>query len=229
MKKVFALIIAVAGLAACTININGFGNGENKTVRCGGDVVERDMQLSDFESIEVRGSADVDFIQSSVFSVVVKANEEVFDYLDYEVSDGVLQLKTKDNVNIMAKDFDIFVKAPVLKGMTVKGAADFDIDGYESDSNLVIDVMGAGDVTLNRIKVPELSIDVKGAGDIDIDGLEAESVSIDVKGAGDARVTGKADKASFSVSGAGSINARGLKCDQVSTSKNGVASISLER
>ena len=229
MKKVFALIIMVAGLAACTININGFGDGEKKTVKCTGEVIEKDMQLSGFDSIEVLGSADIDFTQASDFSVIVKANEEVFDYIDFEVENGTLVLKTKDNVTILAKDYDIYVKAPVLKEMDVKGAADFDIDGYESDSKMVIDVKGAGDVTLNNIKVPELSIEVKGAGDIDIDDLDAGSLTIDVEGAGDARVSGRADEASFKVSGAGSINARGLKCDNVSTTKNGLASISLEK
>ena len=228
MKKIFALFITAASLMACTFNFNGFGQGDNRTVRCGGDVIEKNMQLSDFDAIEVLGSADVDFIQSERFSVVVKANEEVFEYLDYEIEDGTLVIKTKDNVNVIAKEYNVTVKAPELKAMTVKGAADFDMKGYESANGLTIDIMGAGDITIKDITVPSLDVDVKGAGDIDIEMLSAGKISIDVKGAGDAKISGKADTASFSVSGAGSINARGLKCENISTTKNGVASISID-
>ena len=224
MKKLFVLIMA-AGMCACTININGVGGDFNKNVRCGGDVVERALDLSGFDSIEVLGSADAEFIQGETFRVVVKANEDVFDYLDYTVEDGILKLATVNNVNIIAKENSVTITAPVLKGVTVKGAADLDMEKYASAEDLAIEIMGAGDIDIEDVAVPVLSIDVRGAGDVDATDLNVEELKISVAGAGDVHLSGKAGKASLSVSGAGDIDARGLECDNISTSKNGFASI----
>ena len=225
MKKIFALIIVMAGMSSCIINVNGINGDGNKTVRCSGEVIEKDMQLSGFDRIEVQGSADAEFFQGDEFKVVVTANEEVFEHLDYKVEDGILILSTVDHVNIMAKEYNVSITAPVLKDMTVKGAADFDMNGYRSDEGLSIDVMGAGDISIENITVPTLSVEIKGAGDLDVDDMNVGELVIDVKGAGDVTVSGKATKARFEVSGAGEIDARGLKCDDVKTSKNGFAAI----
>jgi hypothetical protein len=200
-----------------------------KKVTCKGPVITKELDLSGFDAITVNGSSDMELIQGDYFKVLVKANEEVFDYIDYKVEDGVLILETKEHVNIRAEEYDITITLPTLKELVVNGAADVDLkNGYVSGESLKVSVNGAGDFDLSNIAVPSLSFILNGAGDIEADGLDVEELNVTVNGAGDIDVSGRADEATFSVSGAGDIDARGLECVKVNTRKSGMASIRLE-
>ena len=210
-------------LSSC-ININVSPNG--KAIRCKGPVTEKSMDLKDFSSIVVNGSADMNLYQGDAFSVVVTANEEVFQYLDYRVEDGVLILATKDNVQIRAEKHELAVTLPCLESLQVNGAADVEIpDGYVSGKALNIVVNGAGDFDFESVAVPSVAFTLNGAGDIDANGLDVEKVSVTVNGAGDIVLAGRATEAYISVHGAGDVDARELVCDKWETHRAGLATI----
>ena len=249
MKKTIILLAAAVAFCSCQIN---FGNGikgiHTLTVRCNGEVQEKTYDLKDFNEIMVKGQANVKFAQAESFLVSVKANEEVFEYLELEVNDGELVISTQNGVNILAKTYEVMVTAPLLTDVTVSGAADLDLtDGYTADEDLDIDVNGAGDLQLVGVSVPsmditingagdldvvnakvkELDVTVNGAGDVSIDNVTAGSVSITTRGAGAVKISGTADQADYHVAGAGSVDARYLKCESTTTAKHGAASIKL--
>ena len=247
MKKTLILLVAAMAMCGCTINFDGFSFSGNK-VRCGGEVIEKKMDLAGFDEIKLEGAAKVVFAQADSFLVSVKANEEVFDYIDFQVNGNELLLSTKNHVNILAKTYVITVNAPLLKDISVSGAADMDVlDGYKSEQPVNISINGAGDLNLVDIAVPsmtmvingaadldltdsnipELSVTVNGAGDLDIDNIVADAIDITVRGAGDVSISGKAGEADFRVSGAGSVDAHGLDCENITTAKHGAASIKL--
>ena len=221
MKRIAVIALVAAVVSACTFTVNG-----GKTVRCNGPVVDKMFDdLKDFQEIVINGSSDIKLMQGERFLVTVHANEEVYQHLNYFVQDGVLHLETIDNVTIVAEENEVTVALPVLKSITVNGAADADMNGYTYSEGLSIEVNGAGDMDFNFIQVPELSINVNGAGDIDLKSIEVDKLKVDVHGAGDILVSGKAGKAVFSVSGVGDIKAQDLDCDNIETHKSGMASI----
>lgn len=229
MKKIFLVMAVAAAAVSCkfvSINPSMFNS---DSIKCNGPVETRVIEgLDSFTAFQVNGQADVKFTQASDCAVSVKANNEVFDYLDYVVEDGVLLLQTKDKVKVWAEDFEIYIRAPKLEKIDVEGASDVDIKGgYISDSPMTIVVDGAGDFEFDGIQVPVLSIEVNGAADIQAEGISVGELSVSINGAGDVDVSGKAGKASFSVQGAGDIDARRLECESVKTSKSGIASIKL--
>lgn len=222
------VILAIVGLfSSCVFRVNNsFTNGKN--VRCKGEVVTTDMQLSGFDAIRIDGKGDIEFVQAEETSVAVTANSEVFDHLDFVVEDSVLVIRTINNVNIVAEEFDIRVSAPVLKDISVNGASDFDIPlSYISEEPLSINVNGAGDFEVKNVQVPAFSVSVNGAGDLDAENLNVGSLSVTVNGAADVELSGTAASASFSISGAGDIDARNLSCEDVTTTKNGIGKIKL--
>ena len=231
MKKIIVYLgmMAASVLAICSCKCSStfdISVGNGKSVHCRGDVEVREMGLSGFDRIVLNGSADITLSQGDAFQVTVTANNEVFDYLNYKVEDGVLLMETKDNVTIKAQTYDVAITMPVLVSVEVNGAGDIDLNGgYTSEENLSMVINGAGDFDFSGIRVPDLSVMVNGAGDIDLNDIDVQRLSVSVNGAGDAQVTGKADKAAFSVAGVGGINATGLDAGEVKTSKSGVASI----
>ena len=223
--------------ASCIFSGDGFKNlkiNNGKGVECKGPVVVRTLDLSGFDKIVVNGMSDMELVQGENFQVSVKANEEVFDHIDYKVEDGVLILETKEQVVIKAEEFDVRITLPLLKSLTVNGAEAVcamlqkllcELTGADS---LRIEINGAGDFDLSGIKVPALAFQLNGAGDIEAAGLDVGELSMEVNGAGDIDVSGKAVSASFVVSGVGDIDARGLQTEKVNTSKSGLGRIRLK-
>lgn len=226
MKKIILTLATATLLYACNFNMNGITVGNGKKVTCKGPVTVKTFDLNGFDSIVINGSSDMELTQGDTFKVLVKANEDVFQYLDYKVSDGTLLLETIDNVNIRAEEFDISITLPCLKLLEVNGAADVDLkNGYKSGEDFEVKVNGAGDFEFNGITVPALIFKLNGAGDIEAENLDVQNLDVTINGAGDIDLSGKALKASFSVNGAGDIDARRLDCQDYTTSKSGLASI----
>ena len=148
MKKlVFAIVTLVMATSCFSVHMNGSG------IKCKGPIVEKSLELKDFTSIVVNGTGDIDLTQADTFSVVVTANEEVFDHIDYRVEDGVLILGTKDNKMLRAEKFEIAISLPVLELITVNGAADVNMKGaYASDKDLTVQVNGAGDIDASELE-----------------------------------------------------------------------------
>ena len=227
MKRFLIALSVVAFLAGCTCSVNlGQGFGGGKRVVCKGPVKDRLLEnLSGFDKIRVSGQADLKYVQTTDEYVRVKANAEVFDYLDFEVDDATLVIKTKDGVQIKADEFDVYVGSKVLKSLKVSGAADVDLSHINSAEDLTVSISGAGDCDMRDIKVPCLTYSVSGAGNLEAEGLDVEKLYVNISGAGDVDLAGKAGYASLSVSGAGDIDARRLDCPQIEKKKSGVASI----
>lgn len=218
----------MAALCSCTCSIN-FGNPGNKHVKCKGEVITKNLsdvlEPDGFDQIVINGSADLKYAQGEEYGIEVEANEEVFQYLNYHVEDGVLFLETIDNVQIQAKKYDIYLESPILKRVVANGASDASIVAVDSQEKLEIQVNGAGDIELQNITVPELTFTLNGASDLDASELNVGSLNVSINGAGDVCLSGKAEKASLSVSGAGDIDARNLECASIGKNKAGVARI----
>ncbi len=225
MKKYLIALLAAA-LCSCTFNVNTSG----KIVRCKGPIQVKTLEeITGFNSIVVQGAADLFLIQQAECEVTVRANEEVFQYLDYQVVDGTLYIQNKDRVNITADTYDITIGLPSLTAITVNGAADVKWKSpYTSEKDMAIKVNGAGDLELGGVSVPALSIVVNGAGDVDAASLDVDTLAITVNGAGDVLVSGVSDTAFFKVNGAGMVDARNLDCEAVETKRAGVAVIRLK-
>lgn len=222
MKRILLALMVLAASCSCTFNIN-VGNG--KRVVCKGPEVEQSLDLKDFSSICINGSSDLFLSQADSFCVKIKANEEVFQYLNFHVEDGTLVLENKDNVQIVAKTFKVYVSLPCLENLIVNGSADAQLNNYRSDKELTVKVNGAGDFDLSHISVPAFSVTVNGAGDLEVEDIQTNTVSISVNGAGDVTLSGKTDTANLSVSGAGDIDASELEAREWNTRKTGIASI----
>ena len=231
MKKI-AIVLAVALMAVSCKFVSYTGDvlpGKNSIV-CKGEVKTQILsELTGFDAVTVNGHADVAFVQGEQYEVSVKANQEVFDYLNFKVEDGTLVLQSKDKRTIKAETFDVTVTAPVLKKVLVNGASDFEMKDYTSGENLDVVINGAGDFDLKRIVTPSLAFTVNGAGDIEADSIDVDYLGVDVNGAGDVQVSGKAGKARLKVSGAGDIDVSRLECSDIDTHKSGIASIKLPK
>ena len=221
MKKIVIILSLAMILSSCVSIVRG-----GKTVKCGGDVVEKAMDFSEFTGITVEGAAHIDFIRADEFNVTVSANQEVFDYLDYQLKGKDLVISTKDHVNISATLYKVLVQTPFIRTINIEGAAEIHMPGgYMSDEDLEIEIDGAGKLDFNGIEVPTLDLNINGAGEFALNNIKVGKLEIELNGAGKGSVSGVADYAKISVAGTASINASGLQCPNLEKHVEGLAVI----
>lgn len=222
MKKTLLLLSMTMILFSC-VNINVKGG---KTVKCTGEVVDQAMELANFTGITVEGAATIEIVQADDYSVLVTANKEVFNYLDYSLKESELILSTIDHVNIDAKVYKVLIQAPAVNQVKVQGAADLHLDGgYKSNDNLEIEVDGAAKLNLTGVEVPTFDITINGAGKFGLNDINVDKLEIAVNGAGSGSVSGIANYAKLSVAGTANIDASALQCPNIEKHVEGLAKI----
>ena len=228
MKHILYMAATVLLCSSC-FHVNTNWSGGKNAIKGEGAVSSKSYDLRDFDRIVINGHADVTFTQSPDYEVTLRAQESVFDYVDYRVEGSTLILEMKDKRTVRSTEFDVTVQAPVLNSLVVNGAADFDIQGgLVCDGDLKIEVNGAGDLSFNAVRCGDLTIEANGASDIELSAIDVRKLDVEVNGAGDVDIDGKAESANLEVNGAGDIDARGLKvAGEVKNRSAGVAKIQL--
>ena len=234
MKNILYMAATVLLCTSCFhVNSNYKGSfkfGGKDAIKGEGTVVTKSFDdLTGFDQIVVNGGSDAVFTQGETFNVTLRTQENVFDHLDYRVEGTKLILETKNKVGIRAEEFDLTIQAPMLKGITVNGASDFDIKGgMVSEEDFDIEINGAGDFDFDSVRCRDFSIRVNGAADMDLDNVDVQKLKVEINGAGDVVIGGKAVDASLAVNGAGGIDARELKVSgNVNKRAAGIAKIQL--
>ena len=228
MKNILYMAASMLLLSSC-FHVNTNWTGGKNAIKGEGPVITKSFDFKDFDRIVINGQADATFTQSDTYEVTLRAQENVFDYVDYRVEGTTLILELKDKRTVRSTDFDLTIQAPALKGIEINGAADFDIPaGLTSDADLQISVNGAGDLTFNALRCKDLSVMANGAADMDLKTIDVQKLKVEVNGAGDVNIDGKAAEADLSVNGAGDIDASRLKViGKVSKHAAGIAKIKM--
>lgn len=261
-KNIFLLALLFSGsmLAACTQMVNGMvrasisetNNHDYKDDKERGPVVERALQVSSFEALDLSGRVRIIYTQGKDTQVTLRGNEKDLAKYDARVKDNELKISLKDKsfrVNGSSPRLTALVTAPALKGVDVSGACVLEMPGKVSQDcaldievsgavdmkaadlevgSLDLEVSGAGDVNLTRLKArQDVDIEVSGAGDVD-GNIQARNIGVELSGAGDVNLTVDCDALDCSASGAGDLTLKG-KCRTFKKSKSGTASVNRKK
>lgn len=173
-----------------------------------GKVVTRDLDLKDFQQININGAVRVEFTQDSLYSVQAYGNEKAIDAYSVKVSGGLLFVSYPEKngkINKNTPSITLRIAAPLCKKVEVSGACEFVQQGVvEQSESLTIEVNGAGDIDLSQMTVGDLKISVSGAGDVDLQDVKSTGdVDVSIVGAGDTKGSVEAKNISLTVKGAG--------------------------
>ena len=202
MKKfILCPLVAVLMMLTSCVDIN-MGKIKPSDV-----IVEKEYAMEAFSAIDVDAVANVKFVQSTKddYRVTLKAPDNYIDFFNFEVEDNELNVKfTHNNINIVTKDVQITIYAPMLKKIENSGVAGIIIEGLKG-SLLKIDNSGVGTLKLKDLSVDRLSAECSGVGNI--------------------KMSGVADKVILNCSGVGSIEAKDLKARCLKGEVSGVGGI----
>jgi len=188
MKVLLLLTLMVTVLlitGCCAVpDLSGlFGQG---SLMGSGNVVTEDFDLSGFDQVEVTDAFEVEIRQGEAFSVVVRVEENVKQYLDVVKQGSTLRigLKPISSSTVSAMTLEAEVTMPELTGLELSGASDGSVTDFTSSEALYAEVSGASSLR-GDIEAGGVRFDVSGASDVKLRG-SGEDLVMDVSGASSA-------------------------------------------
>lgn len=239
--------LAVAGAQAQSRR-GGQNYGDRITVRPGMKSVTREVRVnSGFSQINSRGTADVEYRQSSGRTrVEIVGSESLVEYVRVENVMGVLEINWTRNISIRGNaNIKVVVSAPDIERIATHGTGDIRIEGPLRSQKLELATHGTGDIRFDGIKCRNLTLLARGSGDIDggaveagmlnisvsgvgsveIPQISAQTIEVAVSGKGDVEIGGRAGNATYKLRGTGDIDAYRLRAMNVSATVSGTGDI----
>ena len=112
--------------------------------------------VSNFSSISVLGSPDVEYRQSngSKTTVSIYGSDNLVDLLEVSTVNGVLQVNIKKGVKILSGErrLKVIASSPSLNQVNIKGSADVYLKGAIKGNDLNLNIAGSGDIEAENLQ-----------------------------------------------------------------------------
>lgn len=206
-------IVSISALIIC-MAICSCGMG--KTIKGNGNIVTREIQVGQFDEIELSISATVNYTFGDNYSCVVKVDENILEYLDFCTKEGDLELKKSNryrSVNLQPTKFVIEVVSPRLKSIEIAGSGDVNVLSNMIGEKMSVDIAGSGDVVFKKpVEFRELEVEVAGSGGVKVaEHSEFQKVDIEIAGSGDVNLNNaNVLYADIEIAGSGDVTIKGV-------------------
>jgi Putative auto-transporter adhesin, head GIN domain len=227
------LALFTAGLlltSGCiSINVNGanatWATNDLKTISGNGHISTQNRNVGMFTAINKNGSVDMILQKGDTPRVQIIADNNLQDDIITDVNNGVLFIKTKNDINIIGSHRLLaVVTAPDINSLVQDGSGDVKIRPF-TFANLQINKNGSGDLSI-QANINQLTWNQNGSGD----GLFKGNIghgNLTIDGSGDVKLEGSADYLQLSKNGSGDLSAFDMPVKQMQLNKDGSGDASI--
>lgn len=164
-------------------------------VKGNGEVTSENRDLPDYDKVAVSGSFDVLLLSGKEGNIRIEAEENLMQYIETEVSDGVLKIRTKEGYNLSpTEEMKITVPFEDLDAVALSGSGEI--------------------MSSDRISSRDFRIALSGSGEIGIL-LDTEKLEAAISGSGEIGLEGSADEAQLALSGSGDVKASDFEAKNI--------------
>lgn len=187
-------------------------------IKGNGHIVTRTIEISDYDEIQLAGTADFTYVQSNeAAGLELTIDENLLPFVKIEVKDRQLVVGYKKGVTLYPTKNLVKSHSKWLKKVKVTGAGGFYADVPIEGNELELKTSGSGLIQMKRaVKVGELKLIASGSGNIVADNVQTGELECKISSAGNIRIGGQATNASFTINGSGDIDAFHCKLQNLS-------------
>jgi Putative auto-transporter adhesin, head GIN domain len=198
MKKFIGLGMAVILAAVFVISLTGCSPFYHITGSK--DIETRQFDYTGFTKIEVSSAFDVTVTRSDTYSVGVTLNENIFDDLNVSMSGDTLKISLNSFAHFIDVTQKVDITLPELDSLSITGACEAAVTGFQSNGNLALSVTGASGMQLNNLQAADTTIKIIGASHLS-GSLTANNADLSVTGVSHITLSGSASTMKLSVLG----------------------------
>lgn len=152
-----------------------------------GELITEEMEYSDFTAVDVGSAFQVEITQSSSYSVIITADEKMFEKIDVTKTGNTLIISTEPNT-ITASALKAEITMPELYELVLSGASKGTVQGFSSSEPFVVELSGASNLQMEAINVGNFEVELSGASTLSAEGSGNDLVSV-VDGASNLNLT----------------------------------------
>ncbi|MCP4631926.1 MAG: DUF2807 domain-containing protein [candidate division Zixibacteria bacterium] len=203
---IITIICCLVFFAACEKNNPTISN-DNEVVVGSGNITSETPTLAEFHTVVLEGSGNINIREGLEQGVIVDADDNVHQYLTLSVSNGILTIKTDQDISFRNASITYGLTMTDLEKVSIIGAGNIAIPyGFERDM-VTIEVIGAGNVNAY---------------------LHVDTLTTNLIGAGNFNLTGEAYKHKIILAGAGGISSFGLETNLSDITLAGAGNIQVD-
>ena len=195
MKTTLAIILLV--LVALTTACSQVTTGS-------GDIVTQEMDLTGFDKLDISQGFNVEVSQGDEFSVLVRVNENLVEYLQVEVVGDSLKIGLEGNRIYANATLQAEITMPTLTELEVSGGSDAMVSGTGDD--ITVDASGGSDADLAEFQVVNASIDASGGSQVIINA--SGNLNVDASGGSQIYYLGSPTLGQIDTSGGSNVDPR---------------------
>jgi len=169
-------------------------------IKGSGEITKHTIQLEAFDAVEAGGAQEVELINGDNFNVVIETNDNLQEYISYEIRNKELRFKYSKIKNYDKMKF--YITAPLFTKITISGASELHSVGLLKGDHLRFQASGASEAKLN---------------------LDYDNLVTKVSGASELRLSGNVTSHIAEASGASEIKAGDLKTQTTVISGSGAS------
>jgi hypothetical protein len=193
--------IPIVLLAGCVVLVVGC---HLPGIRGDGQIKTEERQIAAFSTLDASGAFEIGW-QSGSPAIRITTDENLLPYIENEVSDNTLHLRTREHV-WPTHGIKVIISSPTRTGGKIRGAVKLTVKQVNGPI-FALESKGASEVALDG-GVDRLLVDMTGASQLAADQLQAKTAEISTTGAGDAEVA-VTDTLKVVITGAGKVTYSG--------------------
>ncbi len=163
--------------------------------------------------------------------LVIKAEDNLLEYFETDIRNGVLTIDTRRNINIRPrKKVSYYLTVKELESIKISSSGDIEAPDLNTD-RLKFSVSSSGDLRTGELDVKSLDVSISSSGDLFIPKLQANTIDVNISSSGDLDIDrGNVEKQDVSISSSGDYQARNLESREarVRISSSGDAYLQVE-
>jgi Putative auto-transporter adhesin, head GIN domain len=186
-----------------------------------GDAVTEVRNVKGFSGIDLCMSADLYYLQDSIYWVEVSAQSNVLPVIETGVYGNVLKIKTKALL-FRNKPITITVHSPDIYLLSLSGSGNIYAQNALTANSLDVSVSGSGNIVIPSLSAKNVNGKISGSGNIKISGGEVSDEELRISGSGDMDALNLvSNTCRVHISGSGNMMVNVLQTLKITTSGSG--------
>ncbi len=199
---IIAFVVIALMMSACSIM-----SFTTSTVEGSGNVINEPRSMTAFNSVELRGSADVNITFGNSESVSIEADDNILPLIVTSIQNQRLIIALKSNITIHSSTpVRVNVTMNSLQNIELSGSGNIKITNLDVDT-IQIDLPGSSNITANGI-TNSIAVNLSGSGNIYCDEVKAKNATVTLGGSGNITVFAS-DSLDAKIPGSGTIRYSG--------------------
>ena len=189
------------------VSIQSFSQWPWQKIEGNGKIKKETRSANNYSAIASSGSWDVMIAYGESNTIEVEGDENLLSYIETNVEDGKLNIKTTKSVNLRSKNrITIYVSLKKLTGIFLSGSGDImGVGNFSNDGKTDFKISGSGSIKVSFDKINTTEIVISGSGNIGLVG-SASTVNVKISGSGNADCSALiCEAATVHISGSGNV------------------------